>query len=227
MNPDTFVDQTINFVQPILASLTEFGTTVLGFIPNLIGALLLIFIGKMIAGTVEKALVKLLNLLKIEKVSEKIGITDGIHAVGLKIKTADIFGILAYWVVYLVFILAAVEVLGVETISDIVGELIAYIPNVIAGLLIMLIGLTVANFIRQAISHIKHGKILGKIAYFVILVVVSVSALEQIGIAISFFTENVQIIVAGFALAFGLAFGLGSKDAAKELVDGFMEKNRK
>lgn len=227
MNGNTLYESTRNVAQTLIESLKEFGGVVLDFIPNLVGAMILIFIGKLVASLIETALVKLLELLKVEMISEKVGITQGIKATGLKIKVVDIFGILAYWVVYLVFILAAVEVLGVESISDIVSELIAYIPNLIGALIVMLIGITVANYIQKAINQVNHGKLLGKVAYILILVVVAISAIEQVGIEISFLTDNLQIIVAGLSLAFGLAFGLGGKERAKKIIDHFSTKSMK
>lgn len=221
------VKQAVDLTQPVLDSLSQFGVEVIGFIPNLIGALLLLLIGKLVARGVHVALVRVLNLLKIETVSKKIGLTEAMKAVGLKIKTAEIFGVLAYWIIYLVFILAAVEALGVKTISDIVEKLVAYLPNVIAALLIMIIGIAVANFLEKLVKQFRYGKVLGKITYFIIIVLVSVSALEQIGIEVGFFTDNVQVLMAGVALAFGLAFGLGSKERAGDFVDHFLDKKKK
>lgn len=221
------VKQAYDLTQPVIDSLSQFGVEVVGFIPNLIGALLLLLIGKFVAKGVHLGLVKILNLLKIETISKKIGLTEAIKDIGLKIKVADIFGVLAYWIIYLVFILAAVEALGVSTISDIVEKLIAYLPNVIAALLVMLIGIVVASFSEKVVKQFKHGKVLGRFTYFGIILLVVVSALEQIGIEISFFTDNVQILMAGVALAFGLSFGLGTKDRAGELVDHFLDRKRK
>ena len=220
------VKQAVDLTQPVVDSLTQFGTEVVGFIPNLVGALLLLLIGKVVAKWVDLGLVKILNVLRIETVSKKIGLSAAMKDIGLKIKTADIFGVLGYWIIYLVFILAAVDALGVRTITDIVQKLIAYLPNVIAALLIMLIGISVANFLEKVVKQFKYGKVLGKLTYFVIIVLVSVSALEQIGIAVSFFTENVQILMAGVALAFGLSFGLGTKERAGEFVDHFLDKKK-
>lgn len=221
------VQQAYDLTKPVIDSLSEFGKEVVGFIPNLIGALLLLLIGKLVAFSVKKALVKILELLKLETISKKTGLEQGLKSLGLKIKISEIFGVITYWIIYLVFILAAVEALGVKTISDIVQKLIAYLPNVIAALLIMLIGIAVANFLEKVVSHFKYGKILGKITYFVIIVLVSVSALEQIGIKINFFTDNIQILMAGIALAFGLSFGLGNKEKAGEFVDHFLGKKKK
>ncbi|MBU0727365.1 hypothetical protein KKA95_01645 [Patescibacteria group bacterium] len=220
------VQQAYDLTKPVIDSLSEFGKEVIGFIPNLVGALLLLLVGKFVALGIKKALIKVLQILKLEVVSKKIGLEQGLKSLGLKIKISEIFGVLAYWIIYLVFILAAVEALGVKTISDIVQKLIAYLPNVIAALLIMLIGIAVANFLEKIVNHFKYGKILGKITYFVIIVLVSVSALEQIGIEVSFFTDNVQILMAGVALAFGIAFGLGTKDRAGEFVDHFLDKKK-
>jgi len=220
------VQQAYDLTKPVIDSLSEFGKEVIGFIPNLVGALLLLLVGKFVALGIKKALIKVLQILKLEVVSKKIGLEQGLKSLGLKIKISEIFGVLAYWIIYLVFILAAVEALGVKTISDIVQKLIAYLPNVIAALLIMLIGIAVANFLEKIVKHFKYGKILGKITYFVIIVLVSVSALEQIGIEVSFFTDNVQILMAGVALAFGIAFGLGTKDRAGEFVDHFLDKKK-
>lgn len=219
MDINSFVQSLTDFAYALLQSLRDFGVEVLRFIPNLIGAFVLLWLGKLIAQAFKNALLKLFDILKVEKVAKQVGVSEGIQELGIKVSTSEIFGIILYWVIYLVFVLAAVEVLGVQTISDIVGELIAYIPNIVGAVLVMLVGITVANFIEGAISHVKDGKFLGKIAYFVIIVVVSVSALEQLGFDVSFFTDNVNILVAGLSLALGLSFGLGGKDKAKKLID--------
>jgi len=223
MDINSLVQSLTDFALALLQSLKDFGVEVLRFVPNLIGALILLWIGKIVARAFRNALVKLFELLKVEKVAKQIGVAEGISDLGFKVSTTDIFAIIMYWVVYLVFVLAAVQVLDLQTVSDIVAELINYIPNVIGAVIVMLVGITVARFVENAIAHVKNAKLLSKMAYFIILVVVSVSALEQLGFQVSFFTDNVNILMAGLALALGLAFGLGGKDRAKKLLDKFMD----
>lgn len=221
------VQQAYDFTQPVIDSLTTFWQEVVGFVPNLIGALVFLLVGKLIAKWVSYAVEKLLKALKIEDLSKRIGLTEAMKSVGLKSKVSAVFGVLVYWIIYLVFILAAVEALGVEAITGIVEDLIAYLPNVIAALFTMIIGIAVANFAEKAVQQFHYGKVLGKLTYFAIIVLVIVSALEQIGIAISFFTNNVEILMMGIALAFGLAFGLGGKHRAEDFIDHFLDKKRK
>jgi hypothetical protein len=223
---NSLVDRSYGYAEPVITSITGFVRAIFDFIPNLLGAILLLIIGKFIAKYLRKGIEKLLELCKVETISAKVGVSEAMKSLGLNIKVVEVFGILAYWVIYLAFILAAIEALGVQTISDIVTKLIAYIPNLIAALIVLLVGITAANFIKNAISHIKHGLVLGKLAYIVIIVFVSVSALEQIGIEISFFTDNIKIIIAGIALGLGLSFGLGGQERAKKSIDKFLDKTK-
>ena len=220
------IEQAYDFTQPVIDSLTAFGKEVIGFVPNLVGALVFLLVGKLVAKWVAYALEKLLKALKMEMLSKKIGLTDAMKSVGLKASISTVISVLVYWIIYLVFILAAVEALGVSAITSIVEDLIAYLPNVVAALFIMIVGIAVANFTEKAVQQFKYGRVLGRFAYFAIILLVAVSALEQIGIEISFFTDNVQILMAGVSLALGLSFGLGCKDRAGEFVDHFLDKKK-
>ena len=135
---------------------------------------------------------------------------------------------LFYRIVYLVGLNISFEILGLNTVSNLISDLISYIPNLFIAVILIVIGTYAAKFVKDitdgalSTAHISSPRV-GHIVYIVVMVFAIVTALQQAKIDISFLTENLNTIVMGIMLAFGLAFGLGGKDKAKEVIEKYMK----
>jgi hypothetical protein len=209
-------------------SLTSLFTEIMSFLPELLAAILIIILGFVIGGVLGKAVRKLFRATKLDHALDKAGVDDLTHRAGYAFKPAKFAGALVKWFIILAFTIVALNVLGLESVTQFMGEILAYLPNVLAAALILFVGLIAANAIRGLVEGaIRSAKtigsdkapMIGKVAYVAVVAFAIMAALNQMNIA----PELIQIlftgIVVALSLAFGLAFGLGGKDAAARYID--------
>src|SRR6266699_4438189 len=210
-----------NWGQAILNALSNAVNLVLTFIPRLVGFLVILLVGWLIATLVSKALTLLLRKVGFDRISERIGLTRFEQRMGVKMDTAGILGRIVYWFILLIFLVAAADALGVPAVSNILNTLVAYIPNVFVAILVLFLGTlaatVVADLVRGAVAsaNIGNPNILAGIARWAIIGFAALIALEQLQITPTLLNELFGAIVAALAIAFGLAFGLGGQDAAR------------
>nr|MBA2678348.1 small-conductance mechanosensitive ion channel [Ktedonobacteraceae bacterium] len=145
--------------------------------------------------------------------------------IGMKADAAGILGKLTYWFIFLIFLVPAVDSLGLTTVSNLLGQVIGYLPNVFVAILVLFLGTLAATFVADLVrgatasARIGNPNIFANIARFAILGFVALIALEQLQIASSLLNILFTAIVGSTALAFGLAFGLGGQDAARKYLN--------
>ncbi|MFH1283262.1 MAG: hypothetical protein ABII27_06315 [bacterium] len=206
------------------------GVKVVEVLPKFVGAVFLLFIGVIVGKVIKKVVEKVLVIGKLDTISEKIGISEVTYKIGLGRSPAVIIGFLVYWLIFLTFLMAAAEVLEFKIVSELLNHFILFIPRLVASIFVLAVGLIIGNFLDELISKIAYAnKIepaekLGKIAKIVIIIFVSVIALEQLQIGTLIVSDTLRIILASVAIAAGIAFGLGGKDIAAEFLRGLFKK---
>jgi len=201
----------------------------ISFLPNLLGAIIIFFVGWAIAVGLQKLITQLLRALRIDSGLEKLGVGQFFEKAGIKMDFADWAGVFAKWFLVLVFLLAATDILDLSEVSIFLRSILNYIPSVIVAVVILALAFWLANILRKivqasvAASNIKAAAFLGAVTYWSILVFGIFAALIQLGIAFALLQTLVTGLIAMLALAGGLAFGLGGKDAAAS----FLERLRK
>jgi len=218
--------QTINdWGQALLTSFTSALTLVFAFIPKLIGFLVIILVGWLIAKALGKAVSFLLRKIGFDNFSNRIGLTRFEQRMGIRLDPADFLGRIVFWFVILVFLVPAFESLGLASITLILNEFISYIPRVFVAILILFLGTllatVVADIVRGAIATagIGNPNVFAEISRWAIILFATLMALTVLDIATALILELFGAIVFGSALAFGLAFGLGGRDAARRLIE--------
>jgi len=197
---------------------------VLTFVPRVIGFLVILLVGWIVATVVSKALTFVLRKIGFDRMADRIGLTSFEQRMGVKMDAAGLLGKIVYWFLFLVFLVPAVDALGLTSVSAILGMVIAYIPNVFVAILVLFLGTLAATFVadlvRGATASAKVGNpnIFANIARFAIMGFVALIALEQLQIAPALINELFGAIVAAAAIAFGLAFGLGGQDTARKYL---------
>src|SRR5216683_2509110 len=150
-----------NWGQTILNALSNALNLVLTFIPRLIGFLVILLIGWLIATLVSKALTLLLRKVGFDRMSERIGITRFEERMGMKMDSAGILGKIVYWFILLIFLVPAADALGLPAVSNVLNQLVAYIPNVFVAILVLFLGAlvatVVADIVRGATASAKIG----------------------------------------------------------------------
>jgi hypothetical protein len=225
--------QTIkNLSDALLVSTTNFLSKLLGFIPNLIGAIVILIIGWIIAGIVAGLLDKVLQAVGFERAVDRSGIGNFLKRASTNWTTSKVLTTVIKWFIRLIFIEAAASVLGFAEITTFVNNILNYLPNVVVALVIIVIGsllaTVAADLVRGAVSSAGAGNatVLSAIARYAILGFAVVAALSQLQIAATIVNTLFIGLVAAIALAVGLAFGLGGRDVAADLTRSWYQSGK-
>lgn len=203
---------------------------VASWLPSLVAAILLLFLGWLLAALGQAIVRALLQRLGLDRLAERTGISRPLAEMGIDDSVSRLFGRLVYWFILLLFILAAAESLGLPGLTEALSVLVAYLPNILAAVVILLLGGVLAHIIGNAVgtlavgSGIGGGPALGQVTRFTILGITIILALEQLRIQTTLLIALAIILVAAVALALGLAFGLGNRELARNIMAGFHAK---
>ncbi len=214
-----------NWGSAILTSFTNALNLVFAFIPKLIGFLVILLVGWIVASVVSKAVTFLLRKIGFDRLSERIGLSRLEQRMGLRMDAAGVLGKVVYWFIFLIFLVPAVDSLGLTTVSNILNQIIAYIPNVFVAIVVLFLGTLAATFVADIVrgatasTNMGNPNMYAAIARWAIMGFVAIIALEQLQIAPALLNELFGAIVAAAALAFGLAFGLGGRETAQRLLN--------
>ena len=212
------------------ASFTEIWFKFINLIPSIIGAILIFIAGLFIAKWLGRLVSRLVKKIYIDRAIEATGLKKFLVRIGFKIEVSKALGLLVTWFLYAVVLVATADILGLTQISEFLGQIVLYIPNVIIAVVVLVVGIIISNFIYTLVketsmaAELSIADLLAKVAKWAILVFTVMAALIQLGVA----TVLIQILFTGlvfmFALAGGIAFGLGGKDRAKGILDKISKK---
>lgn len=200
------------------------------FLPQLLKGIAFIIIGWLFIKIVLYIIKKALKLTNIDSLPEKLNVDEILGNSTLKIQPTKIIVTSIKWILIFVFIIVASELLGLRMISEQLSNLIAYLPKLISALVIFAVGIYVANMAKKAISsmfsslELTGGNLVGNIVFYLISIIVGVTALNQAGVNTDLITNNLSIIFASILAAFTISFGLGSRDIIKRLLFGYYSR---
>jgi hypothetical protein len=173
---------------------------------------------------------KLLKVIQFDTASEKSGLSDVLRRGGIKNTLSELIGGLIYWIVMLLVFMAALNALGMTVVASLLDKVILYIPNVIASIFIVSLGIFFASVIGTIVmtacsnAGIKQAKLLSQITKTVIVIFAVIMTMEQLNIATTVLTTTVNIVLGAVGLALAIAIGLGSKDIAGRLMSELVDK---
>jgi hypothetical protein len=202
----------------------EFFTTVGGFLPNILVAILLLVVGLLFAKLADALVRKLVGAIKVDKLTNNKTVKKSMGDTQTKFNLAPIAGRIAFWVVLVIFLLTIAEVLGLNAMRDTIRNILNFLPRVIAAIIVITIAVAGARIVREVVAGalakigVDYAGVVAGVAYYVLIVFGAVLALDQLGFDTTIITNNVTVLVAGFSLAFALAFGLGGRDVAGQIV---------
>ncbi len=205
-------------------SLQNLWLQALGILPDLIGAIIILIIGLIVAAGLDKIMEGLVRYLKIDSLLRKLGVETYLHRANLELNTGNFLGKVVYWFMIIVFVLAAADVLGFTALSVFLGTVLLYIPQVIVAFLIALATVVIAGFLKKLVAasvlstRLHAAKFLGSLTWWSIMIFGLLAAVSQLGVATDIINTVVTGIVIMFALAGGLAFGLGGKSEAARIL---------
>jgi hypothetical protein len=202
-------------------AVTESLKSVVNYIPKLVGALVVILIGVLVAWAVKTVIVRVLRFIKIKPYTDAIGLNKVFPG---KLELAELLGDLAKWIIIIVFLLPALQILDLTQVNALVANVVAYLPNVVIAVAIVVIGTIVADLVSRLVESTattigtKTAAVAADVARWAVVVFVVLAALMQLGIAVTIIDRLVTGFVVMVAIAGGLAFGLGGQDSAREAI---------
>jgi hypothetical protein len=209
----------------IVGPVREMLTKILAYLPNLLGALIILIVGWIVAKVIKKLIDTVLNAIRFDALADKAGITGILKKGDLKITPTAIISGLVYWLVIIMVLVMVVNALGLPKASDVLASLFAYVPNVIAALFVMIVAMFLASFVSGIVrtaagnANLPAPEMFAGASRWAIIIFAATIALEKLGIALLLVTTTFHIILGGVCLALALAFGIGGKDAAARYID--------
>ena len=194
---------------------------------SILKALLVLLFGWLFIKLLLSLLKRALKAAKINKLGEKLNDIEIIEGRKLNINLTKIIVSFIKWSLLLMLIIVVSEMMGLTIISEEIGNLISYLPQLLSAAAIFVIGLFIANFVKKSIQaffksfELSGSKIVSQLVFFILLAIISITALNQAGINTDIITSNLNLIFAAFLAAFALALGLGAREVIADLLRTF------
>lgn len=218
--------------EALTSSLSVFGGTFVSGFMKVLVALIILFIGRIIANIIRRVVEKLLDVSRFDVAAEKINFTDMLRRGNVSASPSAIVSKFVYYLIMLFVMIAAFNHLGWTVISEKFAELINWLPRLFIAGVIFALGYWLANFARDfAAASFKSmgssaGNMISTAIFYVIMVIVTITAVNQAGIDTSFIDQNISLILGGVLAALAISYGLGARGIMNDLVSGFFKKKK-
>src|SRR5919205_3303673 len=189
------------------------------YIPQLIGAIIILIVGYIVARVLQAVVARVLQAIGFDRWMERGGIKQFFDRAQTRETPATVLGKLVFWLVFIIAITMAADALGIQQVSEVLAQLIAYIPSIIAAILILILAALLANFLAGIVRGATGSDLLSNIARYAITVYAVFAALTQLGIAVQLTANTFLILLGAVALAAALAFGIGGREVAQDILE--------
>jgi hypothetical protein len=202
----------------------------LNFIPSLLAAIVVFIIGWFIAEIIGKIVARILRVFKLDQVFERAKWKEALESAEIKIKISDFIGEIFKWVLVIVFLSISVEILGLVQFASLLNKLIFWLPNLIVAVAIFVVAVIVADILNRLIKAsvqkigLKYGGFLSALVRWAIYIFAGLAILDQLQVSKNLINSLIMALFGMIALALGLAFGLGGKEAAAKLIEDLKKK---
>ena len=207
-------------------------TQFIDFVPRIIGCIVVLLIGNFVANFIRAIVRNILGRVGFDRIGERLNQIGFIKQIKAEIKLSSLVATALYYFIILMFLTAATEILGVETITSMVLSVVNFIPKLIAGAIMLQVGIIVSDIIKSGVItlcksfNIPSAKLIGNLVFGFFLVITFISALAQIGINTELLESSFIIIFGGIVVAFAIGYGLASKDVLSNIIASFYSKKK-
>jgi len=203
----------------------------INFVPGLLLAIILFIVGWVVGSVLGKAVAQGISALKIDSLFESAGAEEMMKRMGMKLNIGKFFGIIVKWFIIVVFLMASLQIVGLTQVNDFLRTaVILYLPKVIIAAIVLIIATIIADTMQKLVvasskaAHITSANMLGSITRYAIWAFAFIIALSELGIATAFMQILFTGLIAALAIALGLSFGLGGKEAAARAIDNIAKE---
>lgn len=208
----------------LMSSLSAALALLFSAVPKILGFLIIIVVGWLIASLAERAVAAVLRTIHFNDLAQRSGLADFVRKMGPNTDSAGMIGVVVKWFIRLIALVVAFDALGLPAVSDVLRQLLLWLPNVVVALMVLVIGglaaRALSNVVRGAAAEggLGNPEFLAKVANTLVWAFAIVVAVNQIGIATELVNTLFMAFVGAIALAIGLSFGLGARETASEIV---------
>ncbi len=208
----------------LTAAVTASLSQLLAFLPTIILAAMLLGLGYLLARVVSIATIRFLQFIGFDRMLNRTAVQTLLERSGTKRKVSELLGMIGFWIIFLVFLIKASDTLGLTMASDALTGLANYIPKIMIAVLILILGLLAANFVRELITMtcssagMTHGTMVAQAVYVAVVLLIVVTAIDALGIDTALLNSTIVILLAGLIGGAALSFGLGSRNAVANLI---------
>jgi hypothetical protein len=216
-------------LEPAKTILSQIGQ----FLINVLLVLIILVVGWIIAKAIKNVVVRLLRAINIDKLSDRIGLEDLLEKGGISHSFSELIGIICYWLALLVTFVVAINAVGLTVAATLLNNVVLYIPNVIAAIFILILGMFIATLLKNIVqtaannAGLSQGKLLSKATEAIVMIFAILIALEQLQIGAKIIELTISILLASLGLGVAIAFGLGCKEIAGRAVADLVDKLKK
>lgn len=218
--------------QALLVSLTGALAIFLAAIPRILGFLAIVIIGWIVASALAGAVAALLRAIRFDDLARRSGFSDFVQRMGVQTDSSGVIALIAKWFVRLIVLVVAFDALGLPAVSQVLEQLLLWLPNLVVALVVLVIGGlaagALARFVRGATAQAGFGNadVLATIARAAVWAFAIVVAINQLGIATTLVNALFIAVVGAVALALGLAFGLGGRETAGRIIADWYQRGQ-
>ena len=219
----------MNIVATVTGAWDAFATKVGAFLPDLFAAIIILFLGWIGCNIARKVAVRLLKVCQFDVLGDRSGLNQALARGGVKQTPTEILGLLIFWFLFLVVIVATLDALGLPGVTETLNAIFLYIPKVVAAMVMLILGLYLANFIETvtrtscANAGLQQADSIGQVAYYATVVFIIAGILEILEIATEIVVWAFILIFGSVCLALAIAFGLGGREVAARLLERWLE----
>lgn len=211
-------------------SLRAFGQTFMRAVPSVIGAILILVLGWLFARLVSGAARRILKAVKFNRLAEKVNFREFLEKANIALSPSVLVGKFVYWLIMLLVVITASEALGWSAVSDEISKLLGYLPQLLAAIVFFVVGVYIATFVRDVIMgasrtlSISAGKVISTFVFYLLLILVTLTALDQAGIDTSIITSNLLLIIGSVMAAAAISYGLASREVLASILASFFSR---
>jgi small-conductance mechanosensitive channel len=211
-------------------SLRIFAEKFMGTIPSILGAVIVLLIAWLLARLVSGGFERLLRTVKFDAIAERLQLTNFLQQMGIQISPSALIGRFIYWIFVLLIIASAAETLNWVLVSELIQKFLSYLPKLVTGIVVFIAGSYLASlardFIRSATGSlgISTGRILSSVLYYLLFIMVILTAMEQASIDTRILSTNLLMIIGAIMLAAAISYGFASRDVLANILAGFFNR---
>ncbi|MEM7103456.1 MAG: mechanosensitive ion channel domain-containing protein [Bacteroidota bacterium] len=212
--------------------LLELLSQFLASVPKIAAALALLIVGWILAKLISAAIKRLLVAINVDKLGDKLNEIDLIEKSPVNVVFSAAIAKIFYYIILLVFFIAASDALGLAVVSELIADLIGYLPKLVLAILMLVVGLLVANFIKNIVAtackslQVPGGKVIAGFIFYFLFINIFLSAMEQAEINVDFLSSNLSLLFGGIVLAFAVGYGFASRDMMANLLASIYSKDK-